>query len=115
MTEVNIKGTFAKDQKPFNGLSEISKELVKRSPKARMATYAVVAIVRSVGSKWDAESGVETPKIAFDHIEVASDPADDKTVRAMLDAYYNARVGEERPETLFEDGDGEPDDGAELT
>lgn len=103
MTAVNISGTFKKDEKPYNGLVSIAKELTDRD--RRLERYVVVAVIRPHAGRWLADDGTETPTIRFDHIEVLDGTAAD-TARALLNEAYRARTGrDEDPQDTLPLGD----------
>lgn len=90
MTAVNISGTFRKDEKPYNGLAAIAKELTDRDK--RLERYVVVAIIRPHAGRWLADDGTETPTIRFDQIEVLDGEAANQA-RELMNEAYRARTG----------------------
>lgn len=90
MTAVNISGTFRKDERPYNGLEAIAKQLLDRDNSG--ITHVVVGIVRPHAIKWTADDGMETPTVRFDAIEVLDDD-DAAAAKEMLATAYRARTG----------------------
>lgn len=103
MSNVNVSGTMKKDERPFNGLTAISDDLLDETKQ--LQTFLVVAEVRSKGYKFDAEDGTKTPSVKFLHIEPALDEADMLIVKTLLTKLYATRTGSDLPDTLPFDGD----------
>ncbi|MGW3608972.1 hypothetical protein ACWD6N_03635 [Micromonospora sp. NPDC005163] len=108
---VNISATFKKDEKPRNGLAAIAEQLVDED--LLHAQYVVVATIRPKRVAMDAEDGVKTPTIRFDHIEVLTDVADVELAKGLLARRLKDRTGIEdtEPASLFDVVPGDEDNG----
>ncbi len=86
MTAVNISGTFAKDERPMNGLEGIAQQLVDDE----FGTHLVIGRIKPHGySKKPGEP--LTPVVKFEHIEVVGGEFDEEWVQEKLDELYRAR------------------------
>lgn len=111
MTAVTIRGTFSKDERPSNGLEEISADLLRD----QFATHYVVGIVQFAGSSRPGPGEAEVPAVRFLGIEPLTDAAAADAAR-LLDEARKARglgrMEESIPQpdaALFDfDGDGHP-------
>jgi hypothetical protein len=96
MTAVNISGTFAKDDRPNNGLEHIADELTKDEFTPR----SIVGIV--VPHRYTKEVGEAlTPVVRFIAIEAVDDD-DAALIRGLINKYRQARAGSPLDETLFD-------------
>lgn len=96
---VAIKAKFGKDTKALNGLDAIMEELIDK-PLAEHYVIAKVSVVRIVD---DIENGgVETPTVAFKHIEVMLSDNDVKDAKRLFETACKARLGELPQATLFD-------------
>lgn len=90
MTAVNISGTFAKDERPMNGLEGIADQLVADE----FGTHYVIGRVKPHG--YNKKPGEPmTPVVKFEHIEVVTGEFDEEWVNEKLDELYRARKGRE--------------------
>ncbi|GAA4681255.1 hypothetical protein [Phytohabitans rumicis] len=115
MTAVNISGTFAKDERPYNGLEAIAEQLVDDE----FGTHYTISRIKPHGyNKKPGEAVVPVAK--HEHIEVVTGD-DAEWVAKKLDERYRARSEREAgPATplpspgqvdgqMAIDGDGEDD------
>ncbi len=102
MTAVNISGTFAKDERPYNGLEEISDRLIEDE----FGTHYVISRIKPHGySKKPGEP--MTPTVKHEHIEVVTGE-DADWVTKKLDELYQARTGrDDAPQASMFDPTGE--------
>jgi len=104
---VQISGTFKKDERIFNGLEAIAKELIEHP----LTRHLVVGVIETSGiNKTAASNWAETATVRFPAIEVVTGDAA-ITVRGILEAAYAERTGRSAPpDTLFSaPGVDEPD------
>jgi hypothetical protein len=102
MSAVNISGTFSKDERPNNGLEQISADLVADELRPRI----VIGVV--VPHKFVRKPGEGTvPTVRFEAIEVVTTDDDVETVHEMMDRLRKERHQQPVMRSLF---DGERDD-----
>ena len=100
---VNISAAFKNDERVFNGLETITKDLIE-NPLER---HVIVAWVECVRITKDVADGMtETPTVKLTHVEVMLSDAEEKDARALLEKAYKARTGGAgAPQAeLFDDG-----------
>jgi hypothetical protein len=90
-------GTFAKDNRPDNGLEHIAEELVKDELSPRLVVGIVVP--HAYGTRKVGEPIM--PVVRFAAIEVV-DGSDALTVRELIDKYRGARHQGPADESLFD-------------
>jgi hypothetical protein len=98
VTAVNLSGTFAKDERPYNGLEEIADQLIDDE----FGTHYVISRIKPHGySKKPGEP--MSPTVKLEHIEVVTGE-DADWVTKKLDELYQARTGREDapPKDLFD-------------
>ena len=98
---VNISASFSKDDKIYNGLEHIIKELLDEPLLRRVA---VVVFDTSFSKRDFAHGGTETPTIRIVQIEPLADEAA-VDARALLADAYSQRTGGAEPmqDDLFSD------------
>lgn len=102
---VEIKASFTKDTKIYNGLNAIADDLIDKP----LEEHYVIAKVRCSRTNIDhLKGGVHTPQVEFHHIEVMLSDKEEQAAKKLFDAACKARLGEVPQQTLFEDKD-EPD------
>ena len=106
---VQIKASFKKGTKMYNGLDAIEKELLDEP----LREHIVIAKVRASKTEIDhLNGGTQTPQVEFHHIEVMLSDKEESAARGLFEAACKARLGEVPQATLFEAvGDGTPADG----
>ena len=95
---VKIKATFKKDERAFNGLSAVEKELIEE-PLTRQVVVGIVETSKVVRDVED--GGTESPTIRFIQLE----PLDGEAAvdaKRMLDEAYQKRTGNGAQDTLFD-------------
>lgn len=108
MTAVTISGTFSKDERPQNGLEEISADLLKD----QFARHVVVGVVQFAGANVPGPGEPTIPRVKFVAIEPLTDDAADQA-RQILDQARKQRGLDLVAQTLFDDpaGSDDEDDG----
>ena len=102
MTAVNIKGTFAKDERPGNGLEEIAEEIVHDELR-RCTSVGIIEQHKVVKSPGEAPR----PTVRFVAIEpLIGDDAGEQAAQ-MLDQARKARGLGLLQDTLFDDSSGD--------
>lgn len=96
---VAIQARFRKDDRPNDGLQEISQELIKKPYERRI----VIGLVRPVRSIHNYEDGTQTPTIKFEHIEAIVDEEAVKEAWQLLAERYEERTGNPMPPLTFFD------------
>lgn len=96
---VKIKATFKKDERAFNGLSALEKELIEEP----LTRHVVVGIVETSKVVRDVEDGgTESPTIRFVQLEPLEGESAVEARRFLAEAYAK-RTGNQ--DTLFEGAD----------
>ncbi len=86
---VNISAAFTKEERIYNGLLAIEKELVTDP----LTDHVIVAVIETKSITEDIENGgVKTPTVRLARVEALDGDAA-ATVRELLDAAYRARTG----------------------
>lgn len=108
MGAVQISGTFKKDERPYNGLEQVSKDFAEDP----LTEFYVIAKVECVGFNEDRDNDwIKVPRVRFTHIEVMQSDKEESAARKLFDQACKARLGELPKQTLFDDGKGSyPDD-----
>jgi hypothetical protein len=103
MPTVDVSASFSKEEKHYNGLDAIVKDLIERP----LDRHVIVAVIERSSLRIDDRKGGEmTPTIRLVNVEVMEgDEAE--VARTMLNARFRARTGaQEDPQmSLFEPGE----------
>ena len=104
---VKISGSYKKDERAYNGLEAIAKDLIEDP-------HSEYYIIAKVGAKRITEEvddgGSQSVTVKLKHIEPMLSSKDEADARKVFERAAKARLGEVPQQTLFEDHD---DEGAE--
>jgi len=103
---VSIAARFSKDERQYDGLAGIEKELIEEPLVPRV----VVGVIETVRIATDVKTGTVTPTVRFRQIEVVNE-AEAIKVTNMLTAAYSKRTGRDDVQpSLFDDQPSSADD-----
>ena len=111
MGVVHVAASWSKDEKKYNGLEAIAKELVDNPLQEH---YIICKVTTKRITRDISEGGAEIPTVWLKHVEVMLTPGDEKAAKKLFDKACQKRLGELPQATLFEDVNPEDeDDGAD--
>lgn len=97
---IKISGSYKKDERAYNGLEAIAKDLIEE-PHTEHYIIAKVGCLRIAEEIED--GGSKTVTVKLKHIEVMLSNKDETDAKKIFERAAKARLGEVPQQTLFED------------
>lgn len=105
---IKISGSYKKDERAYNGLEAIAKDLIEE-PHTEHYIIAKVGCLRIAEEIED--GGSKTVTVKLRHIEVMLSNKDEADAKKIFERAAKARLGEVPQQTLFDDHAAEGDEG----